>query len=146
MADQQNDLQPKFIIEEVTEPQEIARAKAQDERHRRNSDWLQAHWSDVLPQARGKFLAVAGQEPFIADTPEEAWAWVDATHPEDNGAIVQYVRTDTGPRIYANHWDRLEIDDRQEKERGTTAPFQGYERVDNTTRSQRTFITQVRQG
>ena len=37
------------------------------------------------------------------------------------------------------------IDDRQEKERGTTAPFQGYERVDNATRSQRTFMTQVRQ-
>lgn len=71
---------------------------------RRNSDWLQAHWVDVLPQARGKFLAVAGQEPFIADTPAEAWAWVDATHPEDDGAIVQYIRTETGPRIYASHW------------------------------------------
>ncbi|HEV8717918.1 MAG TPA: hypothetical protein VGX03_34515 [Candidatus Binatia bacterium] len=100
MADQQNDLQPKFIIEEVTDPQEIARARAQNERHRRNSDWLQAHWSDVLPRARGKFLAVAGQEPFIADTPEEAWAWVDATHPEDDGATVQYVRPEKGPRIY----------------------------------------------
>jgi hypothetical protein len=45
-------------------------------------------------------LAVAGQEPFIADTPEEAWAWVDATHPEDDGAMVQYVRPEKGPRIY----------------------------------------------
>lgn len=52
MADQQNVLQPKFIIEEVTDPKEIARAKAQDERHRRNTEWLQAHWADVLPQAR----------------------------------------------------------------------------------------------
>ena len=94
--------EPVFIIEEVTDPNEIARARAQDERHRRNSEWLQAHWADVLPQARGKFLAVAGQEPFIADTPEEAWAWADATHPKDNGAIVRYIRTDTGPRIYAD--------------------------------------------
>lgn len=97
MADDQNILRPKFIIEEVTDPQEIARAKAQDERHRRNTDWLQTHWADVLPQARGKFLAVAGQEPFIADTPEEAW--VDATHPEDDGATVRYVRPEKGPRI-----------------------------------------------
>jgi hypothetical protein len=52
---------------------------------------------------RGKFLAVAGQEGFIAPTPEEAWAWVDTTHPEDDGAIVQYVRPETGPRIYASH-------------------------------------------
>lgn len=74
MDDQHNVLQPTFIIEEVTDPQEIARAKAQDARHRRNNEWLQAHWAAVLPQARGKFLAVAGQEAFIADTIAEAWA------------------------------------------------------------------------
>ena len=95
--------EPACSIEEVSELHEIARRRAQDERHRRNSEWLQAHWAEVLPQARGKFLAVAGQEPFIADTPAEAWAWVDATHPDDNGAIVRYIRPETGPRIYADH-------------------------------------------
>jgi hypothetical protein len=50
---------PGFSIEEVSNPDDIARARAQDERHRRNSDWLQTHWAEVLPQARGKFLAVA---------------------------------------------------------------------------------------
>jgi hypothetical protein len=94
--------QPQFIIEEVTDPKEIARARAQDERHRRNNEWLETHWADVLPQARGKFLAVANQEPFIAETAREAWAWVDATHPEDDGATVRYVRTDKGPRMYGN--------------------------------------------
>jgi hypothetical protein len=94
--------QPAFSIEEVSNPHDTARALAQDEHHRRNSDWLQRHWADVLPQARGKFLAVAGQEPFIADTPEAAWAWVATTHPEDDGAMVQYVRPEAGPRIYAN--------------------------------------------
>lgn len=92
---------PGFIIEEVSDAQETARVQAQDKRHQRNNEWLQAHWADVLPQARGKFLAVASQEAFIASTPEEAWAWVDATHPEDDGAIVHYVRPETGPRIYA---------------------------------------------
>ena len=92
-----------FRIEEVSNPHDIARARAQDERHRRNSDWLQTHWADVLPQARGKFLAVAEQEAFIADTPAEAWAWVDAVHPEDNGAFVRYIRPEEGPRIYADH-------------------------------------------
>jgi hypothetical protein len=94
----------KFIIEEVTDPVEIARSRAQHERHCRNDDWLEAHWADVLPQARGKFLAVASQEAFIADTPAEAWAWVDATHPEDDGATVRYVRPEKGPRIYGNRW------------------------------------------
>ena len=91
-----------FHIEEITEPSQIRRAQVQDARHRQNSEWLQTHWADVLPQARGKFLAVAGQEPFIADTPAAAWAWIAATHPEDDGAIVQYIRPETGPRIYVD--------------------------------------------
>jgi hypothetical protein len=94
--------QPKFIIEEGNDPDAVARLRAQDERHKRNSDWLQAHWPDVLPQARGKLLAVAGQEAFIADTINDAWAWVDAKHPEDDGAFVRYVRTEKGPRIYVD--------------------------------------------
>jgi hypothetical protein len=92
---------PKFLIEEVTDPDEIARHKAQRERARRNRDWLQAHWPDLLPQARGKFIAVAGQEAFIADSPEEAWQMAKAAHPDDDGAIDQYVRPELGPRIYA---------------------------------------------
>jgi hypothetical protein len=92
----------RFTIEEVTDPAEIARCLAQHEKGKRNSDWLQAHWSDLLPQARGKFVAVAGQEAFIADTSAEAWAWADRVHPEDNGAFVQYVRPEQGPRIYAH--------------------------------------------
>ena len=94
--------QGQFVIEEVTDPVEIARHRAHAERVRRNSDWLQAHWADVLPQARGKFLAVAGQEAFIADTPEEAWSVAEAAHPEDDGVLVQYVRPERGPRIYAH--------------------------------------------
>ena len=56
---------PGFIIEGVSDTQETIRVQAQDARHQRNNEWLQAHWADVLPQARGKFLAVAGQEAFI---------------------------------------------------------------------------------
>jgi hypothetical protein len=78
-----------IIIEEVTDPAVIARALAQNERAKRNSDWLQAHWPDLLSQARGKHLAVAGQEAFIADTPEEAWAKARAAHPDDDGALCQ---------------------------------------------------------
>ena len=92
----------QYVIEDVTNPDEIARFRAQDVRHRRNSEWLQTHRADVLPQACGKFLAVAAQEAFIADMPAEAWAWVDAMHPEDNGAFVRYIRPEEGPRIYAD--------------------------------------------
>jgi hypothetical protein len=91
----------KVLIEEVADPAETARARAQHERAERNGDWLEQHWSDLLPQALGKFVAVAGQEAFIADAPEAAWAWARETHPEDDGAMVQYVRPQQGPKIYA---------------------------------------------
>lgn len=93
---------PQFTIEEVTDPAEIARHRAHAERVRRNGNWLQAHWDEVLPQARGKFLAVAGEEAFVADSPDEAWAIAEATHPDDDGVLVQYVRPTPGPRIYAH--------------------------------------------
>jgi hypothetical protein len=76
-------------IEGVNDPVEVARCKAQDERGRCNGDSLQSHWAELLPQARGKFVAVAGQEAFIAATPEEARAWAAKTHPEDDGALIR---------------------------------------------------------
>jgi hypothetical protein len=94
----------QLIFEEVTDPIEVARSRVLHERARRNSDWLQAHWPDLLPQARGKFVAVAGQEAFVADTAEEAWAWAAKAHPEDDGALCQYVFPHTGPRIYGHRW------------------------------------------
>ncbi|MBI1918646.1 MAG: hypothetical protein HYS12_28465 [Planctomycetes bacterium] len=94
--------EPPFIIEEVNDLGVVARSRAQDERARRNSEWLQAHWPDLLPQARGKFVAVAGQEAFLADTPEEAWRLARAAHPDDDGAISQYVFPEGGPRLYAH--------------------------------------------
>jgi hypothetical protein len=88
---------------EVVEPADVnPQDRAQLERFKRNSDWLQSHWADLLPQARGKHLAVAGQEAFIADTPEEAWALARAAHPEDDGVLSQYVFPNTWPRIYAD--------------------------------------------
>ena len=50
--------EPVFQIEEINDPVEVAQCKVQDERGRRNSDWLQAHWADLLPQ-RG-----AGSSPW----------------------------------------------------------------------------------
>jgi hypothetical protein len=89
---------------EVVEPADVnPQDRAQLERFKQNSEWLQSHWADLLPQARGKLLAVAGQEAFIADTPEEARALARAAHPEDDGVLSQYVFPNTWPRIYAYH-------------------------------------------
>jgi hypothetical protein len=93
---------PRVVVEEVTDPEHVRRVHAMHERMKRNSDWLQAHWADVLPEARGRYLAVACQEAFIADTPAKARAMARAAHPDDDGVLVQYVRPERGPRIYAH--------------------------------------------
>lgn len=76
--------------------------RARQERSRRNSQWLQTHWDQLLPQALGKFVVVAGEEAFVADTPDQAWAWAAEKHPEDDTATVQYVNPRWGLKIYAN--------------------------------------------
>lgn len=96
--------EPRFIIEENADPVALARLHAQNERARRNSEWLQAHWPELRPKARGRFIAVAGQEAFIADSPEEVLALAKAAHPDDDGVQFQYVRAEEGPRIYNNSW------------------------------------------
>ena len=91
-----------IVIGSIDDPVEAAKIRAQIERGERNADWLSRHWPDFLPHARGKFVVVAAQEGHIADSAEEAWAWAKSAHPEDDGAIVQYVRPGLGPRINAH--------------------------------------------
>jgi hypothetical protein len=95
-------MEPKVVIEEVTDPVEIARDREQHEEFIQNCHWLQDHWPELLPQARGRFIAVAGQEAFLADTPQEALKLAESAHPSDKGIFVQYVLTSKVPRIYAN--------------------------------------------
>ena len=96
--------EPKITFEEVPASARTERDRLGAEQFHRNVKWLEAHWGDVLPQARGKFIAVAGQEAFMADTGEEAEARAKAAHPEDEGILVQYVLPPGGPRIYGNRW------------------------------------------
>lgn len=92
----------KYQVEEVNDPAESARFNSVYERLRLNANWLEAHWDALLPQAFGKFLAIAGQEAFISNSAEEAWNWAATKHPEDNGALVEFVLPAGGPRFYAN--------------------------------------------
>jgi hypothetical protein len=41
-----------------------------------------------LARCPGKHVAVAGQEPFFADTRAEARTLAEAAHPEEKGAMV----------------------------------------------------------
>ncbi len=91
----------QFVIEEVTDPQMLAEAQIQRERFRRNAVWLQAHASEIYPRYRDKFICIAGEELFVANTPEEALAQAKAAHPEDNGRYLRYIPLEKLARIYA---------------------------------------------
>jgi hypothetical protein len=94
----------QVAMEEVTDPVEIARFRAQWEQAERNSAWLQAHAHEIYTQHRGKFIVVAGEELFVGDTPEEVHALAKAAHPEDKGSLSRYIYPQKMARVYANQW------------------------------------------
>ena len=94
-----NDTRP-IVISEVTDPVELAKSRAQDERADRNSAWLQAHVPEIYAQHRGKFICVAGEELFVADDPKEVVVLARAAHPEDDGFLIRYIPRAKLERIY----------------------------------------------
>ena len=93
---------PPIVMEEVTDPTALARAQAQRERFERNSAWLQAHIAEIYTRYRGKCICIAGEELFVADTPEAALALATAAHPEDDGRFLRYIPRAKLERIYAH--------------------------------------------
>jgi hypothetical protein len=91
-----------IVMKEVTDPSELAAARAQHEQFDRNAAWLQLHASEVYPNFRGKFICIAGEELFVADTAIGAVAKASAAHPEDKGRFVHYIPKEKIPRIYAH--------------------------------------------
>jgi hypothetical protein len=93
-----------IVIEEVTDPVELAKARAQREQFDRNAAWLQAHAHEVYSKNRGKYFCVAGEELFVADTADEAIAQAQSAHPEDDGWFFRFIPMENVARIYANQW------------------------------------------
>jgi hypothetical protein len=94
-------------IEEVTlSPAELAAERERWQRYERNRAWLKTHAHEIYPGTRGKFICIAAQELFVADSGQEALALAQAAHPEDDGRYLHYIpRQDIRvPRIYANQW------------------------------------------
>lgn len=91
-----------ILMEEVSDPEVLAKARERRERFDRNSAWFQAHTEEIFQRYRGKCVVVAGEEVFAADTPEAAWALAGAAHPEDSGSFIHYVPKDKVARIYVH--------------------------------------------
>jgi len=92
-----------ITMEEVTDPEELAKARAQRERFDRNFAWFREHAAEILARARRKCICIADEELFIADTPAEVMALAKAAHPDDDGSFMQYIPREKLARIYVNN-------------------------------------------
>lgn len=88
-------------MHDVTDADELAKARKRREQFDRNSRWLQANIAEIYARHRGKCICVSGQEVFVADTAREAIAQATAAHPEDEGWFTRYIPEDKVARIYA---------------------------------------------
>ena len=89
-----------MVIEELPYDPEFARLAEQG---LRNLLWFSEHAEEleVFKKYRGRYVAAAGGELFVADTAEEVERLVRAKHP-DEMPHVRYILRHKGPRIYAS--------------------------------------------
>ena len=90
---------PKFVCSSGPMPPELAR---QLELAKRNADWFDEHALelDVFNRYRGKFVAIAGGELFVADSASEARRLALEKHPDDC-PHHRYIPKMKARRIYA---------------------------------------------
>jgi len=89
----------QVTIEEHPTTPEMARLFEQAER---NMTWLSEHAEEleIFKRHRGRYVAAAGGELFVADTPEEVERLARAKHP-DEMPHVRYIFREMRSRIYA---------------------------------------------
>lgn len=90
-----------ITVEEVRDPESLALHRRQRDRFDQNVAWFRQHASGIYRNHRGRCIAVAGEELFVADTPDQARAQAKAAHPDDDGAFVRYIPQERMPRVYA---------------------------------------------
>jgi len=93
-----------IVMEEVTDPVEIERARAQQQLFDRNWQWFVAQVPAIYETYRGKSICIAGQEVFAADTAKEALELATAAYPHDDGRFVMYIPKEKMVRIYVASW------------------------------------------
>ncbi len=92
-------MSPQVIIEEHEMTPEMARLFEEAER---NMVWLSEHAEEleIFKRHRGRYVAAAGGELFVADTPEEVERLAREKHPHEM-PHVRYIFREKRSRIYA---------------------------------------------
>lgn len=90
---------PPIVMEEITDPEFIAGHRRRTAAWEKNLAWMNSHVDEVYTNHKGKCICVAGQELFVADTPQEARDLAKAAHPDDEGVYSRYIPKNNYPRI-----------------------------------------------
>jgi hypothetical protein len=90
------------MFEDGISPEELAAFHAQGVRYERNLAWLLPRLHEIHARHKGNCICVAGEELFVAESPQEVLALARAAHPEDDGRLLRYLSPVKGPRIYAH--------------------------------------------
>jgi hypothetical protein len=90
------------LLDVPSDPVEVERARARRERFDRNWAWFQSQVVELGKKLFGRYVCVAGQQAFVAETASEAVAAAAATHPDDDGRFVYFFPTHRLPRIHAH--------------------------------------------
>ena len=114
-ANYDSPMSKRVIIEELPHDPEFERLFAQAERNR---VWFTEHAREleVFKKYRGRYVAAAGAELFVADTPEEVESLVRDKYPEEV-PHVRYILREKRDRIYA--YQRAVTTSQKHSERGT---------------------------
>jgi len=90
-----------IVMEEVTDPEELAQAKRRHAQFERNLAWFQTHAAATYAAHRGQHICIAGEHLFVAATPEAVLAAATQAYPEDEGRFTLYIPQEKMDRIYA---------------------------------------------
>lgn len=94
----------EMIVDAPMSAEELADFHRRMDQFRKNMDWYEAHALEIGERYAGQYICVAGQELFSGDTSQEARAKARAAHPDDDGALGEYVRATKGPLVYVCRW------------------------------------------
>lgn len=90
----------QLIMEVESDPAVCAEIAARFARCQQNMRWLRENAADAYSH-RGKYICIAGQQLFVADTAEQAICAAENAHPDDDGRFTLYIPVEKLPRIYA---------------------------------------------
>jgi hypothetical protein len=88
-------------MEIVTDPHEIAKRERRRAFFERNLAWFQSRAQEIYHAHRGKCICIAGQQLFVADSPQHVLAMARAAHPDDEGLFTRFIPQERLARIYA---------------------------------------------